>query len=619
MATISIPSLNPVPLGVAGTGEAVILQGGSAPLNTIMRLDAQAQRQRQLAEAQKLKARDQELQDLQKVRSGLTDRGFLPYHKQLTQGRTQFFDKLGSIYQTPGLSRDERYLQGQKLADDYNNQARWTENLGERFKEVVQLTSKDKRYIGQRIDEGLLNKIKDSQGNTLPIGTFSPESVQEVLNDPRNHDTTEVVNQWLDKTLSDDQSLVSSAARPGGYGKTQKAVSNWFLVENGQIKLDSNTNKPIPRTELPEVLMAAEKDPFMRGQIDLKQREHQAVLQAIEAKMQNYEQLTPEERQLVGQETIAPKTRKDFLNELLLPHAYQRTSNVETYRAKPQPRVGRAGSDKGPGTDGTAGFGVAGVQTDSTGPSALPSPIVFPAPYIQSSDGTRKPVPIKGIVLRNFNIQVPGKNLELIENNSEPQDLYPGQARMVLMDKRGRIFRPTDPRVAESKEATEQWVIDALRKPVAKEAGYRLTYAIESTPIKENNLGSEEEVFQSLKQSYEQPATAMDASMKGLQAAVGGNKARAKPSDAELRDRARKIYGRQNGVYYLEYTGDTKRKLDSATPVYRQQEAQMRAEIERLNTRARQQPTSGGLYGAKPGKANSTTNKPTRTGNGGLY
>lgn len=116
------------------------------------------------------------------------------------------------------------------------------------------------------------------------------------------------------------------------------------------------------------------------------------------------------------------------------------------------------------------------------------------------------------------------------------------------------------------------------------------------SPVRgENRLGSEREVFDSLKAG---PTASVILGLDGKplprELKAGG------PSDAELLDKARRIYARQNGTYYILYEQDNKRKLDGATPIYREQEPQMQAEIRRLTNIAKQPTTKRDPLGFGP-------------------
>jgi hypothetical protein len=334
MAQIFVPSYNPVPGGVAGgpaSGEAFILQGGMAPLVQLQKQDALTQRVRERQAQAKRQQQAQEMQELQKLRVGVATEGFLPYAKELDAGRQGIFGAMLSKYQDPALNSQQKQMQAFQVLNEFNNKANWTKQVEERFKEIVSLSGKDKRYNPAAADRALYSRLNDEEGNRLPIASFNPDVLNTVLDDPETFDKTAVAASFLEELAKADVSNSSTAASPGRTGQKRTYESNFFEAEAGHPKLDPVTGNRIARTNRPEVIEAARRDPFVSKVIGQQMQAHQQQVAGIVEKMRNREPLTPEEQELVTQEQTEPKRYANFLNELLLPHAYQRTSNVQTY------------------------------------------------------------------------------------------------------------------------------------------------------------------------------------------------------------------------------------------------------------------------------------------------
>lgn len=626
MAEVSFPSYNPVPQGVSNSGEAFVLQGGDKPLQTIQRLDALNQRNAARVAAAKQK---QDQDDLRNFVSGikLDTNDFLPYSEELRARRDAVYPKAVQIYSDPNKSSIQKRAEAQQLTDTENAIIAKSNGVGKRVKELASAAGSDKRYAKGAMLPALYGALKDADGNKIPLDDLDPESLDKVLENPDYYDTREVVNQYVDDLFKKDSATVGTAAGPGRAGSRNTYESNLFVPnadKTGPMR-DPITNQPILQVG-PEAVAAADTDPFLKRILDKKQGEYTSLVESAMQKMQAGEQPTPAEREAADTEAAGGKPRAEFLKELVVPYAYQRTSAVKTNpMAVPRPRAA-SGGGAGVVVDSNPTFGVAGGQTTIKGGTGLmPSPAVFAAPMVQKKDGSRVAVVAKGLVLRNVSVQVPGQARQKFNNNTEAQDMQLGEARMVLVDKDGRIFSPTNPDVAASKEATERWMVEALRKPAAKQNGYRLTYAIESTPLKgENNLGSVEDIFNDLKASYSTPKAAPKKGgfVVSPMGGGGGGSSRAMPSDSELRDKARKLYAKQNGTYYPLYEGDAKRKIDASTPGYSAYAQQMQAEIQRLNSQVRQQasaPSTGGLYGKAKAAATTTTTKKAAANRGGAY
>lgn len=368
-----IPVTPYIPTTGAGNGEAFILQGGMGSLGILREQDAIARRVREREAQAQQKREAQQLQDLQKVRLGLSDGGFLPYQPELETRKQAVFDEMVKVQMDPKLPDYQKKVGTEKILADYNSKATWTKQVENRFKEVTQLSGRDKRYNPAAVDKLLYSSLNDTNGNRLPIAGFNPDVLNTVLENPDTFDKTAVAAAFLDELAKADTSSESTAATPGRFGERNTATSNYWEVENGALKLDPVTGNRIPRINRPEVIEAARRDPFVSKLIDQQMQAHAATVQTVVEKMRNLEPLTADEQQLVEQEQTEPKRYASYLNELLLPHAYQRTSEIQTYarplapKAAPRPKAAPKPSATEVTATPTVGYQASTFQPAATG------------------------------------------------------------------------------------------------------------------------------------------------------------------------------------------------------------------------------------------------------------
>lgn len=371
MAQIPVPPY--IPTTGAGNGEAFILQGGMTSLGILREQDAINRRVREREAQAKQKQEAQQIQDLQKVRQGLSDTGFLPFQPELDTRGPAVYSELLAVQTDPKRNALQKKLDTDKIIAARKGEVAWTKQVEDRFKEVTQLSGKDKRYNPAAVDKLLYSSLNDKDGSRLPITGFNPDVLNTVLDNPDTFDKTAVATSFLEDLAKADTSSNSTAATPGRFGERNTATSNYWEVENGVIKLDPATGNRIPRTDRPEVIEAAKRDPFVSKLIDQRMQAHAATVQAVVEKMRNREPLTDDEQRLVEQEQTEPKRYASYLNELLLPHAYQRTSEIQTYarpiapKAVPRPKAAPKPSATEVTATPTVGYQASIYQPAATG------------------------------------------------------------------------------------------------------------------------------------------------------------------------------------------------------------------------------------------------------------
>lgn len=336
-----------------------------------MRQDVLAQKRAQQEAADKQKQAQREQQQMQKLRAGIATDGFLPYKELLDQDRRQMLSATREIYQNPVLSWADKQMQTEQRVTDYNSQVDWTKQVEKRFKDIVRLSSgADAPYNTAAVDAALYASLKDKDGQLLKPGTYSPDALNKVLDNPDTFDKNAVATRFLDELAKADTSTTSTAATPGRYGQRNTAESNLWEVENGVLKLDPATGRRIARTNRPEVVEAARRDPFVSKIIDQQMQAQAAAVAGVVEKMKALEPLTAEEQQLVAQEQNGPKSYAQYLNELLLPHAYQRTSEIQTYARPIAPKTPKVAPKK-PATEitvtPTVGYQASSYTPEATG------------------------------------------------------------------------------------------------------------------------------------------------------------------------------------------------------------------------------------------------------------
>ncbi|WP_019949730.1 hypothetical protein [Hymenobacter aerophilus] len=265
----------------------------------------------------------------------------------LDQERAGLYKQLQGVIHNPNLNSVDKQSQADEIIANHNSKVDWTKQLESRFKDVVRLSSgADAPYNPAAVDAALNATLKDKDGNILKPGTYSPDAPSAVLDNPDTFDRTAVATRFLDQLAKEDSSTVSTAATPGRYGQRSTATSNFFEVEDGAFKLDPTTGRRIARTSRPEVVEAARRDPFVSKLIDQQMKAHAATVAGVVEKMKALEPLTEQEQQLVEQEQTGSKRYTQYLDELLLPHAYQRSTEIQTYARPIAPKAPKAAPKK---------------------------------------------------------------------------------------------------------------------------------------------------------------------------------------------------------------------------------------------------------------------------------
>ncbi|WP_092738571.1 hypothetical protein [Hymenobacter psychrophilus] len=316
---------------------------------TIARQDLIARHAAEKAAANKQKQEQQEAQQMQRLRSGIQTDGFLPYKPMLDQERGGLYKQLQGVIHNPSLNSVDKQSQADEIIANHNSKVDWTKQLESRFKDVVRLSSgADAPYNPAAVDAALQATLKDKDGQILAPGSYNPDVVNAVLDNPDTFDQTAVATRFLDQLVKEDSSTTSTAATPGRYGQRNTATSNFFEVQDGAFKLDPTTGRRIARTSRPEVVEAARRDPFVSKLIDQQMKAHAATVAGVVEKMKASEPLTEQEQQLVGQEQTGSKRYTQYLDELLLPHAYQRSTEIQTYARPVAPKAPKAAPKAAP-------------------------------------------------------------------------------------------------------------------------------------------------------------------------------------------------------------------------------------------------------------------------------
>lgn len=344
MATLPFPGFDSVPLAASGTGAAFVLLGGDKPLQTAMRQGALAAQAAQRDEALKQKQREQNFKNFQSAK--FEGKPFLPWANQLQARKEAFIDQSRQIWQDNSLDDYTKFTRVKQLESQWQGSVNRSNEVEQRLNQVRQIAAADKRYSKQATEEAFFKTFEDETSTVVNVDTYDPETMTEVLNDPRTFDRNAVATRFLDDLSNADTSTTSTAATPGRYGQRNTAESNLWEVENGVLKLDPATGRRIPRTNRPEVIEAARRDPFVSKLIEQQMQAQEVAVAGVVEKMKALQPLTAEEQQLVAQEQNGPKSYAQYLNELLLPHAYQRTSEIRTYARPIVPKTPKAAPKK---------------------------------------------------------------------------------------------------------------------------------------------------------------------------------------------------------------------------------------------------------------------------------
>jgi|GEM_PF-5144085 len=330
-----------VALGRAGTGAATILEGGYRPLEILMKGDQLEEMRQRRAMAEAAKQKENDYRDFL-ANAKFDTKGNLHFQAELDQLGQQAYTEMQKVATNPSLSRTEKAMQQRQIAARMQGQAHFSNEIGKGMQEVEALASDpryDKEALRRRAFETLYDPVTHTKRSLL---TYDPSVLSSIGSDPETFNKPLVAKKFADAVIQKDRLLMETAARPGRTGHAVTWESRGVEHNaDGTPKIDPQTGLPIINVE--KVLQDAKSDPMVNAIIERQLKQHQDVVTAALEKAQAKQPLSPEEQQVIQQESVKPRGYTDFLADLLTNQVYARkTVDRETFRpapAAPRPRA----------------------------------------------------------------------------------------------------------------------------------------------------------------------------------------------------------------------------------------------------------------------------------------
>ena len=608
---------NTVPLGHAGTGDAVIFGDGLGALRHLERTDALQARLRAQQQAADQRAQQASARDFAS-RLPLSDKGGLTYMPLLQGKAQQVYDQMLAVTQRPGLSAPEKAVAQQQLRDQYNREAEASVQADKYVGDLAQKAASDKRYDRDKT-WNLLHGTQYQDGQLLSPLAYDPRRADQALGTGRDHLNGVEIMKTFVRGDHPDAVTYNQEALPGGRGTRRTAASDFYeLSPDGRIVRDPKTNDPVVKAT-PEALARFDRDPLNRQYLDSYEAEHQQQLAGAVQKMQDRQPLTPEESAVVAREQAPTGRRLDLFKNLLTEQAYGRESTALTNKAAPRPRAaaktkftvsggehyasGVLGGSGAGGTQGIAHFGLGEPlrRTTSTGEVKPYSANATHGTYVMLS---------------------PDAPAQLVTNNSAPQQLDYDSPVVLLRRPNGAVFLPTDPKIMQAATAgNDEPLLEWARAEKAKNPSLRAEPFMLAAQSKRADLdiSSPEAAFQQLKAERDRYRKLAEGGQAGLSQAIAQEsgsdeekqqlsqmlqamskgKAVHLDTDADLLAKARKLSQQQNATFAIPYSGQEKIRIDANTGYVMRAEngkraKALQAQVDRVNNR---------LSGAAPAPA----------------
>lgn len=584
-----------VPLGQAGTGDAVILGSGLQPLNVLRQQDALNARR---ADAAAKLRQQQENEDYKAFSTGIklgTD-AFLPWQKQVDTNAKAAYDRMVGTAQRGDLDRYAKRAAYQKEVADHDGIVNLTKGIEEKTKQLVSTAKADKRYNAAAVEKAAFQSFYGPDQQPVDVRQYDPAALDAVAENPEHFNVNEVVTQFVKNSFDKDSTARATAARPGGTGVRQVAESNLFeLNPDGSVKIDPVTRKEVMKVT-DATLQEANNDPFLSKVLDKAMADHHAAVEAAAEKQATNQPLSEQEKGLLDAEAEKPTTQLDLLKDLLLSKAYARTQRIETYRAEQRPRAAARGGQPGYRPVGSGG-GEARIGAVNGASGNLAGG--FYTPYQQADrvkqkrNGEAVPYGYEAAKHRRLLVQEGDKIINHQNNNQTLALNYQGLSMVITNPATGNILLP-----GKDVRTREEFLAWAKRKTAdpAYKGFTRVGWAMQATNKKgqEYSEGNESDVYQQLKgeeESFRKAVAGDNTALSGLseeaKALVAATRGGGRPprfrSDAQLQADARDIVRKRNARYYIPYDGAEQRDIDTHTEGAFRPSAQEQQQLGQLN------------------------------------
>lgn len=549
-----------------------------------------AQQARAQVAAQRQK--DAGFQDFQRYQKLGSETGvhFVP---QLQASAQQTRDAMLKVAEDSTLSREQKSVRYQELADKHNMLAKAGTQADKYLLDTANQVTSDKRYDHAKTQELLYNTLyQHSADGSLQVGEdgkpaqvsamdFDPRTAQQVLSQGNGHLVApEIYGQFLDN-IPEQSVSYSREALPGGRGYKSVAKSDIYeLTPDGKIRRDPKTNRAVLR-DSQETLAAFDSDKLNKQWLDGQLQQHQQLVTQAAAKTQRSEALTSAEQEALQLEQSPAGARMELFKKDLMRYGYareetnllQKAARSATGRTQ-GPKFARVG-----GTEyspelvgGTAAGGTKGLLALA---SADPLGRVKPDGTVQAH--TARATHRQYILLQN------GQPAHLVTNNVEPQHLSYEKQQLYLTTPTGNVVTPKDETLLQRYQAGDkQPLLDWTRAQREAHPGYAVRWHFLATPATEGKLTGQNnaaQIYQRLVEDRDH------AHLAPGQAGYKGND--------ELQSTAQKLAREQGGTLLIPYTGEDKRRIDLATGYLlrdKNHQRQMQAQYDYFNDQTAPRP-----------------------------
>jgi hypothetical protein len=333
----------------AGKGSAYIL-GRSGPDALSILINGQRSRDRAAAfeAAARAKAQAEDYKDWNARVAGLNNTTGPTYQRYASEQRTMLGTKLEAIHADPKMSRQEKSFKANELIDQTQIGLAAGKQIDDQNAKIKLDYGNDKEINQEKFWQDLHAK----QFQSLPDGKpdmsrpvapldYDQTTPEQLLQD-RKYLNPSVLYKNFAATLAPKKTTQQAVGgKPGTMSTTySNEVRLWKQNTDGSPMLNRNGDMEMNITDsLTESALGNER---IKRDLQGMMGEHDALTKSGEAKMANYEQLTPEER---GALEVEP-TMKDLLGRRLTEFALASHRETQRYNRYPRPTAAAGGKPK---------------------------------------------------------------------------------------------------------------------------------------------------------------------------------------------------------------------------------------------------------------------------------
>ena len=323
-------------------GDAVLLGSGLGPL-TVLRQESAA-RARAKAAAAKLKQQQEDSDARNAV--PIAANGWLPHTEQLKAAVQGALAANTKTYQDESLTHYQKkmaaydQLNAVKQLEDRSNE------MGKKRADIEAQAKADSRYNKDEALKEFDNQVYGVDPTTgaknataQSINSVDIAKFDDILNNGKNLNRDEVLKKFIKQEADSENNRVGQAALPGGFGLTTAFQSNIFARDkNNRPVFNADGSQKI--NDLPALMARAKNDPFMAKVLaqDALNLQNQAGAEQMRQGT-GYEQLSPDmQTRMQALGAVGDAQTRVSLPTDLAPYGKTKTSEIQSYHAKPQPR-----------------------------------------------------------------------------------------------------------------------------------------------------------------------------------------------------------------------------------------------------------------------------------------